>query len=265
MGRLTLSSLFFYPVKSLAGVALERADLGVRGLAFDRHWMVVDSRGEFMSQRTQPRMALVRPALTAYRLQLTAPDMPPLEIPGETDGERCRVRVWETACNARSEGDEAARWLSEFLGTDCRLVRFDEGERRRVDKRYGRAADEIAFADGFPLLVLSEASLNDLNRQLERPVSVERFRPNLVIRGCGPYAEDSWRRLRVGATSIRLVKPCTRCTIPGVDPATGMTSEEPLKTLARYRRREEGVTFGMNAVADETGELKTGMMVELLA
>ena len=264
MGRLTLSGIFFYPVKSLAGIPLERADLGVRGLGHDRHWMVVDDRGGFMSQRTHPRMALVRPALSGAALQLTAPGAGTLEVPGEADGERCRVRIWETECNARSEGDEAARWLSEFLQTDCRLVRFDEGERRRVEKRYGSAADEIAFADGFPLLVISEASLNDLNRRLDQPVSMVRFRPNLVIRGCGPFAEDSWRRLRIGAASVRLVKPCTRCTIPGVDPATGKAGEEPLRTLARYRRKEEGILFGMNAVVDGVGELSKGVGIELL-
>ena len=122
----------------------------------------------------------------------------------------------------------------------------------------------MAFADGFPLLVVSEASLNDLNRKLEVPVPIERFRPNLVIKGCGPFGEDSWRRIRIGPLGIRLVKPCTRCTVPGVDLATGVMGEEPLKTLARCRRSGNRILFGMNAIPDDTGELKKGMRVELI-
>lgn len=264
MGRLTLSGLYLYPVKSLAGIPLEHAELGVRGLAFDRHWMIVNSEGEFLSQRTHPRMALIKTALNPLHLELTAPGLPPLQIDPTHQRERCPVKIWDSQCSALSEGEEPARWLSDFLGNDCRLVRFDVNESRPVDSRYGKRGDEVAFADGFPLLIISEASINDLNRQLDAPVSVERFRPNLVIRGCGPYGEDSWRRIRIGSVEIRLVKPCTRCTVPGVDPATGVREDEPLKTLARYRRQGNRVLFGMNAIPDGTGELKRGTKVELL-
>lgn len=264
MGRLALSGLFFYPVKSLAGIPVKSAELGVRGLAYDRHWMVVGNDGECISQRTHPRMALIKPALTAPDLRLTAPGMPPLIIAADEPKERCRVKIWKSVCMALSEGEEPARWFSHFLGDDCRLVRFDDAETRPVDTRYGKARDEVAFADGFPLLIVSQASINDLSRRLDDPVSIERFRPNLVIRGCGPFGEDSWRRIRIGPVGVRLVKPCTRCTIPGVDPTTGVMGEEPLKTLARYRRKGNRVLLGMNAIPDGIGEIREGMKVELL-
>jgi hypothetical protein len=165
---------------------------------------------------------------------------------------------------ARDAGDEAAEWLGRFLGTSCRLVCLPDDRVRAVDPEFARPGDQVGFADGFPFLVIARASLDDLNARLPEPLSMVRFRPNLVIGGATPYAEDGWRRIRVGALELRLVKPCSRCTVPTVDPATGERGPEPLRTLTGYRRRGNKVYFGQNAVHDGIGELAVGDPVEVL-
>lgn len=211
-------------------------------------------------------MALIETDLRDGRLRLSAPGMPALELvadDADTD-EEIRVRIWDDLCAARPADAEADRWLSEFLGRECRLVHLPAASRRPVDPAYAGAGDQVGFADGFPLLLISEASLQDLNGRLERALPMVRFRPNLVIRGGEPFQEDRWRRIRIGTIEFRLVKPCSRCIIPTIDPATAERSAEPLRTLMSYRRRGNKVYFGQNVLHDGLGTLCEGTPVEVL-
>lgn len=265
MGQPTLSGLFFYPVKSLRGIALERAPVGGRGIQFDRHWMVVDEDGKFLTQRKHPRMALIRTALTPGALRLSAPTMPDLELALEPEGgEEATVQVWGDHCLARSAGAAPASWLSRFLGIECRLFFMPEQTERPVDPAYASAKDRVGFADAFPFLLISQASLDDLNGRLDQPLPMIRFRPNLVVAGCEPYAEDGWRRIRIGELTFRVAKPCSRCAIPTIDPETAEKGVEPLRTLSRYRREGNQVYFGQNLLHDQAGELRLGATVEVL-
>jgi len=262
---LRLSEIWVYPVKSCGGIALDRAAIGPRGIRWDRHWMVVDPAGRFLTQRQLPVMATIATGLTADSLVLQAPGAAPLELPLLLATQPVAVSVWNDTVTAAAVSAAADRWLSARLGTPCRLVRFPDSARRAVDPAYGQPGDETAFADGFPLLLIGQSSLDDLNRRLPSPVTMRRFRPNLVVSGAAPHAEDGWRRIRIGPVQLRVVKPCSRCAITTVDPDGGRRDGlEPLQTLGTYRRRDGKVYFGQNLIPDRPGELGVGDPVEVL-
>ena len=264
MSGLTLGALYRYPVKSLGGEAFEALEVLARGLAYDRHWMVVDQQGEFLSQRKLPRMSLIAASVDAAGiLRLNTPGMPELALSACAGGP-LDVVVWGDSVRAEAAGPRADGWLSRFLGVPCRLVCFAQDSVRRVDPAFSRATDQVGFADGFPFLLISQASLDDLNRRLAHPVAMLRFRPNLVVAGCEAFAEDGWRRIRVGELEFRVAKPCSRCIIPTIDPSTGQRGVEPLRTLNSYRRRGNKVYFGQNLVHESAGRLAVGMPVEVL-
>ncbi len=263
---LRVSGLWRYPVKSLRGLACERLEIGPRGPVGDREWMLVDPGGRFLSQRQLPRMALVDVALTPDGIRLSAPGRQPIDIARPRGGARVPVQIWGDACEGEPAGPEADAWLSGYLGTPCRLVRFPSEQVRQVDRRYAREGDQVGFADGFPLLLITQASLDHLNARLEQPVDMRRFRPNLVIAGAAPHAEDQWRRLRIGELEFEVAKPCSRCPIPGIDPDTGEKAQAPLLALAQYRRGEDNkIYFGQNLLHRGEGELRLGQPVEVLA
>ena len=259
-----LSGVYVYPIKSCGGISLEGADLGVTGLLPDRRWMVVDEDGVSVTQRRHPRMALISPSLAPDGLIVRAPGMPNLEVPFEGEsGERLDVEVWGDAQRGAPVGAEADRWFARFLGFPCRLVRKPEDDVRLVDSAYARDGDQTSFADAFSLLVISEASLEDLNRRLESPVSMDRFRPNLVVGGCEPYAEDGWDEIRTPDAVFRVAEPCPRCVITTVDQGSGERGKEPLKTLATYRKAEGEVWFGRNLIHASLGTVRVGDPVEV--
>ena len=277
MSSLTITDLYLYPIKSCRGIRVTEADLWETGLYLDRFWMVVDDDCVFLTQRNLPKMALIGTALRFDALQLTAPGMLRLDIPVQgfdyDPARRILVQVWDDMVGAYAENDLVNHWFSEFLGRDVRLVRIDPDHRRRCSAVWTGPQEAITqFADGFPLLVLSRASLDDLNARLgaagHAAVPLDRFRPNIVIDGVAAYDEDHLRSIGTEAWEIRLVKPCTRCRITCTDQATGEVGHEPLDTLSGYRTdpRVDGISFGMNAVvvrgADETsvkvGETATG-------
>jgi len=259
----TLTGLFVYPLKSAAGVALPRCRVGARGLELDRRWMVVDDRGEFQTQRLCPRLALVRVALAGDSAALSAPGMPELVLdrPEGSAGRR-PVRIWRDTVMAAPLGAGPAAWMSEHLGVACEVVYLPGDATRVVEEGY-QPRRQVSFADGFPFLLLSEASLADLNARLERPMPMNRFRPNLVVTGCAPFAEDSWREVRIGALRFAVVKPCARCVITTTDQATGERGREPLATLASYRRRGDTVLFGQNLIHLDEGWLAVGDAVSV--
>jgi uncharacterized protein len=269
-----ITRLFIYPIKSCAGVEVTEAVLTETGLDLDRAWMLVDEAGEFVSQRELPRMALVRPQLKHYEVVLRAPGMLALHLQIDAVEAPARVRVWDDEVNAYDMGGVAAQWFSDFLGQKLRLVRFDP-EQRRVSKRQWTGDVEALnqFSDGFPILVASEASLAELNRRLTAAghgeVGIERFRPNIVLDGVEAHDEDRLDVMRIAAdeeVQLRPVKPCPRCPIPNIDPATAESSPEVSDTLQAYRKNDVvggAVTFGMNAIVlqgvDQT--LKVGQQI----
>jgi uncharacterized protein YcbX len=258
-----VASLHLYPVKSCAGVEVAEALLIETGFDLDRTWMVVDPSGQFVSQREQPRMALIRPTLKTSELVLRAPGMLALHVALDRVEERTSVSVWGQPMAAYDMGALSARWFSDFLGTEVRLARFDPEQKRLSVRRWtGDIEAENAFQDGFPLLVASTASLAEVNRRLasagEPAVTMARFRPNIVLDGLEMHGEDGLGEIEIatddGPIRLRLVKPCVRCPIPDVDPATGERGHAVGDVLAAYRkdpRRDGGVTFGMNAVIVE--------------
>jgi uncharacterized protein len=247
----SIASLHVYPVKSCGGIALESSPVVERGLAFDREWMIVDGDGRFVTQRDLPRLALVEPSLTATALELGSPGRPRLTVPLGLPGATRQVTVWNDVVAASDQGDEASAWLSSTLQRPLRLVRFDLAFRRRCNVAYaGDSGAHTSFADAYPLLILSEASLADLNSRLAQALPMNRFRPNIVLSGIDAYDEDHIDEIRVGSLAFKLVKRCTRCQITTTDQSTAVVGMEPLATLASYRMNAEleGVTFGMNAI-----------------
>ena len=261
----TVSSLHVYPVKGLKGIDLAEARCTDCGIEHDRRWMVVDPQGTFLTQRVHPRMATIWTDLSDATLALAAPDMPALEVPLRAPaGERMRVRVWRSMVDAAACGAEADRWLSDYLQVPCRLVYMPDDSERLCNADYAGPGKRVGFADGYSYLVVGEASLAELNRRLasrQHPaLPMNRFRPNIVVAGSDPHAEDGYRDIRIGAAALRGVKPCGRCEVTTTDQSTGeVRGPEPLATLATYRESGEfGVMFGMNCVTVTPGTIRVG-------
>jgi uncharacterized protein YcbX len=263
MTTITLSQLSIYPVKSLAGIALSESDLQHTGLRFDRRWMIVTTEGKFLTQRSQPQMALVHTRIENGQLILSKHNMPDIQIPPTaTNAKRMLVTVWRDTVSAAHISGKVDQWLSEAIGIACHLVFFPDDVVRGVNPKYSKPGDITAFADGYPLLLISQASLDDLNSRLQQPLPMKRFRPNLVITGCEPYAEDRWKNFQIGDIRLRIAKPCSRCAITTVDPETGKyAGKAPLRTLSTYRRQDNMVMFGQNLLHDNIGKLQVGDMV----
>ena len=271
--QLSLASLHVYPIKSCGGVTLTESMVIETGLEFDRAWMVVDAAGRFVTQRELPRMVLIQPTLKSAEMVLRAPGMLALHVALDRVETPTRATVWNDEVAAYDMGDLCAQWFSDFLGQPLRLVRFDPEQKRLSDHRWTGALDaENAFADGFPMLVASLAGLAEFNRRLvaqgQPAVTMARFRPNLVLDGLDAHGEDHLDEIvfetSEGPIRLKLVKPCSRCTIPDVEPASGVQGHVVGDTLAAYRtdaRVEGRITFGMNAVIVEGFEraMRVGM------
>ena len=263
-----LESIHIYPVKGLHGVSVPAASVEPCGLQGDRRWMVVDPAGHYLTQRNLPGMAriLAAPAADAMdgAIVLSMHGADPLHVPVPTATHLAPVVVWRDRVPARSAGEDAAAWLTAALGRPCRLVHLSDPAARPVDLAYGGPGDRVSFADGFPVLVVSTASLDDLNGRLAQAVPIARFRPNLVVSGAAPWAEDGWRQLHVGRIAFRAVKPCTRCIVITTDQDTGARAldREPLRTLASFRGdADRRALFGQNLVPDTLGRIAVGMPV----
>ncbi|MEW5938833.1 MAG: MOSC domain-containing protein [Chloroflexota bacterium] len=262
-----ISRLAYYPIKACRGFDVTASNVTRMGLDHDRRMMVVTPEGHFLTQREHPRLALVTPALDPGSLTLSAPGADSLRVSLQTSGTPVSVDIWRSKdVHAIDQGEEAAQWFSDWLGADVRLVHFADGFLRRVNEKYAvNADDHTAFADGYPILLASEESLADLNARLETPVPMNRFRPNVVVRGCDPFAEDAWKRIRIGGVETAVVKPCARCVVTTIDKETLAQSKEPLKTLNKYRKRVGGAMFGQNVIPLGPGRIEVGMSVEVLS
>ena len=265
---LTIKSLHVYPVKGLKGIDLAEAEATDRGLRYDRRWMVVDGAGEFLTQREYPKMATVWTELADGHLLLSAPDADEVAVPIEARGQPMRVKVWRSTVDAIPASPTADRFLTEYLDIPCRLVFMPDSTRRMSNPDYAGKGKLVGFADGYAYLVTTVSSLSDLNSRLlakgHPALPMNRFRPNIVVEGSTPYAEDEWQELRLGDAVIRAAKPCGRCQVTTTDQSTGhVRGPEPLATLATYRDSNRfGVMFGMNMVTVKTGRLRVGDAVE---
>ncbi len=264
---ITVSSLIYYPIKGCRGFEVESANVERMGLENDRRMMVVTPDGKFLTQREYPRLALVTPKLHNGSVELCASNYESIQMGIQTTGTPVSVNVWKSkGVQAIDQGEEAAQWFSDWLGADVRLVHIADGCQRFVNRTYAvNRDDHTGFADGYPILLTSEEGLADLNSRLESPVPMNRFRPNIVVKGCDPFAEDSWNRIKVGGVELAVVKPCARCEVTTIDKETLERSKEPLKTLGKYRKQKLGAIFGQNVIPLNEGNLRLGMSVEVLS
>jgi uncharacterized protein YcbX len=267
-----VAALNIYPVKGLKGIAVARARCTDRGLEHDRRWMVVDAAGDFISQRSHPKMATVWTEIGDGALSLSAPDISTVDIPLDARATApVKVRVWTSTCEALPVSHFADAWLSDYLGQACRLVYMPEDTVRLSSEKYAGPMKRVGFADGYAYLAIGEASLADLNQRLARKghgaLPMNRFRPNFVVSGSEAYAEDGWGEVRVGEAVLRGVKPCGRCQVTTTDQSTGeVRGPEPLETLASYRSSGEfGTMFGMNLVTVSEGWVNVGDAVAVEA
>jgi len=284
-----ISEINIYPIKSLKGISVDSVLVESRGLQYDRRWMLTDGNGKFMTQREFPRMATIGVAVESGQLKVES-DEGVMEIPFEPDrGTQKQVVIWQSVCDGLVYDGEVSEWFSDVLATKCQLVFMPDETRRSVNERFDRGDDIVSFADGYPLLVISEASLADLNERLEEkrqagmlaaPVPMNRFRPNIVVSGSAAFEEDSWDKIRVGEALFRGTKPCERCVITTVEQQKGeFDGKEPLKTLATYRLAKtvmpdrvdslgvppNAVLFGQNLIAETPGAtINVGNSVEVI-
>lgn len=263
---LTVSELYIYPIKSLGGIALNTATLTDRGFENDRRWMLVDENDRFLSQREVSNMALLKVQLTEQGLLVKNNAVPETEllVPFEpTLSETFIVTVWSSHCRAQRVSDAADAWFSEQLGLPCKLVYMPDSTRRYVDGRYAHNKEITSFSDGYPLLLISQASLDDLNSRLETPLPMNRFRPNIVFKGGAPFLEDSMKQFEINGISFYGVKPCSRCTITTIDQQTAEKAKEPLKTLSTYRTKNKKILFGQNILFQGTGSITIGDIITI--
>lgn len=269
-----ITALFIYPVKSCRGISLEEAQLGSRGFLHDREFLIVDETNSFLTQRSAPQLATVQIALTKTGLVLKAPDAGELHVSFSGMEEQSRsssprhVTIFSDQVLADDVGDEAAEWCSAVLARRCRLVRIGASYARKVrleenaqEHHHSTQAPEISFTDAFPTLLISEESLADLNTRLPKSLLMDRFRPNIVVRGCAPYDENTWKRVQAGGIVFSCATPCERCVITTIDQETGTRDGvEPLRTLATYRRVPggSGVIFGQYLIHSGSGKLRVG-------
>ena len=266
---LRLSALYRYPLKSGKAEILQQVGLDKLGVDGDRRWMLVDeASGRFLTQRAVAKMSQLSALWNSSGgLTLSSPGYTPLDVTlPDNEAELRGVTIWRDTLRVPDAGDAAAAWVSDFIGKPTRLVQIPLERARTTQAGYGKDDDQVAFADGFPLLLIGQASLEELSGRVGRPLEMLRFRPNLVIEGSAAYAEDQWKRVRIGDVGFRVVKSCSRCILTTIDPQTGERSadREPLATLQKYRVQEDGAMFGQNLVNDGLGLLEVGMPVTVL-
>jgi len=258
-----IHSLHIYPIKSCQGIDLNSVELTDTGFKYDRHWMLVDKQGGFLSQRQFPAMAKIKTAVTDNSLVISSDGVvSPLEIPLQSNShEKISVNIWNDQCSATIVSSEASLWFSEFLEIPCDLVFLADSEHRLVDPDFAKNKQRVGFADGFPLLILSRATTDLLSDKLAEKVNINRFRANIIIDDCEAHEEDSWSKISVNSIDILFAKPCSRCVIPSINQQSAEKHTSLLKTLSSYRRRDGKVFVGQNGLHQSNGVLSVGMPV----
>ena len=259
-----LSEIWVYPVKSLGGIRLKESLAEERGLQYDRRWLLVDEKGNFLTQRTNAQMALLDVAfsddgiLLSHRYDPANQILAPFKRESNHD---IKVKIWNDVVSAKTVSKWADEWLSERLGKVVHMVEMTSDTQRKMNSVYADAEHTVSFADDFPFLLISQASLDDLNSKLPQPIEMKRFRPNFVVTGTAPFEEDLWKNITIGDTRFRVAKPCERCVMVNIDPKTGMKSPETLKTLSTYRKEGKDIFFGQNVVGLESGIVREGDII----
>lgn len=264
---MNIQDLYIYPVKSLGGIRIEQGKALQKGFEFDRRWMLVDETGTFITQRDQHALALLSTEIKSDGIKITNRlTKESILIPTIISlVETIEVSVWEDAVQSLHISEEADDWFSKYLQMPVRFVHQPEKFLRPVDPRYARNNEQVSFADAFPFLLISQASLDELNSRLKQPLPMNRFRPNLVVSGTGPFEEDTWGEIQIGEVRFNVAKPCSRCVLTTVNQETGKSGKEPLKTLAKYRNIDNKVMFGQNLIALNEGMISVGDKVEILS
>ena len=272
MNNLTLTHIFIYPIKSLSGISLQSAKVEERGLQYDRRWMLVDKNGMFLTQREHPQMALLQVSIKDDMLEIShkvkkianihlpiSDTRPPTSNNLRTNS--MAVNIWDDVVIAKNVSRDADSWFSEALNLDCRLVSMDKDSDRITDRKFTPEPKQVSFADAYPFLIIGQESLNELNRRLKEPLPMNRFRPNFVFSGGDPFIEDTWKDFMIGDLKFRAVKPCSRCVVTTVNQDTAEKASEPLETLAKFRKADNKVMFGMNVIGHNEGIVRVGEQV----
>jgi len=265
---ITVSELYIYPVKSLGGIKIDAAELTDRGFKHDRRWMLVDNDNRFLTQREHSQMALIGTSITEdgiYVFQKSSPSHHVLIPFSYSSGKKIVVNIWDDLCDAVAVSDELNEWFSDALSISCKLVHMPDDSLRKVDERFAVTKNEVtSFSDAYPILIISQESLNDLNSRLPHQLPMNRFRPNIVVEGCEPYEEDTMQHFRINGIDFYGVKLCARCVMPTINQDTAEKSKEPTRTLYNYRRREHNVYFGQNVLYHNAGVIKVGDTLDIL-
>ncbi|NQV42030.1 MAG: MOSC domain-containing protein [Candidatus Marinimicrobia bacterium] len=262
-----LDQISIYPIKSCSGIHLQCSQVLDRGFPHDRRWLLIDQEGQFISQRSTPLLGQIKISLNSDRLQVTTPGNDPLSLDLKHQSKvRRKAMIWKDKVDGLWVGQESDDWFSDVLGQQVHLIHMNDKVHRPLIKKNlpQDRSFEVSFADGYPYLLTSQASLDDLNSRLSNPVPMDRFRANLVVSGFDAFAEDGWKRIRIGDVDFMVVKPCARCQVTTIDQETGASSKEPLKTLATYRKQDGKVMFGMNLIALSAGSVNLNDPVTII-
>lgn len=267
MKKLILSEIFIYPIKSMAGISLSSANITKTGLQYDRRWLLVDENNVFITQRDLPEMALIHTSIIndIIHLKHKIKNIDPISIPTSlTSGKELNVKIWDDNCLALHYNSDVDKWLSEVFNKNCKLVYMPDSTQRFVDKTYAKNKEIVSFADGFSFLIIGQSSLDDLNNRLEKPIPINRFRPNFVFTGGTPFEEDKLKKIKIGEIIFDVVKPCARCVITTTDQETAERNNEPLLTLSSYRKVNNKVLFGQNLIQHNLGAISVGNEIIIL-
>jgi len=262
MSDLRLSEIWIYPIKSLGGIQLDRAKVMEKGLQHDRRWMLVDEHDVFMTQRVLPLMALFKLRMENEKFEIKF-GAESVELPVSASGNFMEAKVWNDTVSVQEVDTEISQWFSDTLKSSCKLVSFPEDKPRRVDENFSVSNEQVSLADAYPFLIIGQHSLDELNARLANPVPMNRFRPNFVFAGGEAHEEDTWRNFTIGLNQFIGVKPCSRCVLTTVDQVTAEKGDEPLRTLAAYRRSGNKIYFGQNLLAVDHHEVNVGDVISI--
>lgn len=263
-----LQDIYIYPIKSLGGIKRTNETALQRGFKYDRRWMLIDEAGKFISQRTEHKLFLLKTEISSCNIFIYNKAFPEqsIEVPtNQSSTNTIRISIWDDTVMATHLNEKLDLWFSDYLNKPCKLVFMPENGSRAIDIHYAMNNEQVSFADAFPYLLISQASLNDLNRRLSDPVGMDRFRPNLVVSGAKAYEEDLWSEIKIGEVYFKVAKPCSRCILTTIDQQTGIAGKEPLYTLSKYRTINNKVMFGQNLIALNEGNININDPVEIIS